>query len=133
MRPEGALPNKVVKESGGGTPKKPFSLLRLVAALLVGIGISTLLYWMEDILGLSSATVAHRVCLACGVMIAALVGLALWARRRNRFTRACNDLVPLLESDVDAYIAGYEALRKQWKGAFYQRYICLNLDRKSVV
>lgn len=125
MRPEGALPNKVMKEGGRG-PKKSV-LLRLVIAILVGIGISELLYWMGDLLGLSHAAVFHRVWVACAVLLAAIIALALWARRRNRFTRVCNDLMPLLESDVNAYITGYEALRKQWKGAFYQRYICLNL------
>ena len=57
---DGALPNKVVKESGGA-PRRPFSLLRLVLALLAGLGISYLFYWMGDILGLSRADVPHRV------------------------------------------------------------------------
>ena len=70
MRPEGALPNKVMKEGGGG-PKKPV-LLRLVIALLVGIGISELLYWMGDLLGLSHAAVFHRVWAACAVLLAAI-------------------------------------------------------------
>ncbi len=126
MRVDGALPNKVVKESGGA-PRRPFSLLRLVLALLAGLGISYLFYWMGDILGLSRADVLHRVGWACLGMAAAVTAFALWARRRNRFVRACNDLLSLFSSDVDAYIAGYEALRKEWKGAFYQRYICLNL------
>ena len=125
MRPEGALP------SGGkgtpGAPKKPLSLLRLAAALLVGFGISQLFFWLGDLLGLSRATVFQRAWTACAVFIAALIGLSLWARRRNRFVKACSDLMPLINSDVDAYIAGYEALRSQWKGTFYRRYICLNL------
>ena len=126
MRPNGALPNKVVKESGGA-PRRPFSLLRLLLSLLAGLGLSYLFYWVGEILGLSRADVFHRVGWACLGMVAAAAALALWARRRNRFVKACNDLLPLLSSDVDAYIAGYEALRKEWKGAFYQRYICLNL------
>ena len=89
MRVDGALPNKVVKESGGA-PRRPFSLLRLVLALLAGLGISYLFYWMGDILGLSRADVLHRVGWACLGMAAAVTAFALWARRRNRFVRACN-------------------------------------------
>lgn len=128
MRPEGALPNKIVKPEAPGTPpKKPFSWKYLALAVLFGIVFTFLFHWFEELAGLSPRTANRRIWLVLAVFFVLMILLSLWARRRNRFTREANALLPLLESDPDAYIAGYEEMRTCWKGAFYQGYICINL------
>ena len=114
-----------------GQPKKPpgehISFLRLTALVLAGIGLNWLVRWLGRLLDLPWDALRVWGWTLLTLLAAALAAFFLWSRRRSRFNREAAALFPLIETDVDAYIAGYEEMKRRWKGAFYQRYLCLNL------
>ncbi len=127
MRPEKSRPGRPCGEQREKPPEKSVSLLGLALLVLVGIALNELFRLAGRALDLPWDVLRLWFGLSLAVLAGALAVFFLWSRRRSRFHREAVALLPLIETDVDAYIAGYEGMKRRWKGAFYQRYICLNL------